>query len=786
MVALCVLGACKSHGQLVLGIATDLSVRQQLDHVKLSVTRRGDTQPTVQHEWTLSGQPSSDFRLPGSFALYAAQGQSPTFDVMITGSLAGVEKVRRPAALGIIARSERFVRLGLTGSCETVGCPDSLACVEGKCAPHFVDPRRLPKFRPALLDHLECDSGTAFVDSSTHVLLPVLGSCATDETCSEGLCLLDPGALPGADPVPLAGGFEELYSATHTLFDARGPLDAPRYFATATPLDDGRVLVVGGYPSPVLDESTPAVDGASIYDPELAVSRRIGSPPAAIGGHTATVLADHTILFVGCAAGESTAFLFDPTTEKFTPLPPPPTARSFHTATRLQDGRVLLVGGTLGPNVVTTVERYDPSTKKFATLSSNVPRAFHQATLLDDGRVLVSGGSTTDGSALSSYTYYQPATDDFSALAPMKAGRMLHSAVKLDDGNVLLVGGFARALATGGAASADAEVVATGTSPGFSPSPPPIARAAQQVTALPGGRFLFVAGASTAATRLAPAGGAYVYDQSSRAFSLLPEPQAARIGAFAVALSSAQADVLIGGGNGIAVATDGGVPDGGDMNATCDPVGKSIGCANGDVCTVQGSEAFGPRLIAGLPRCIAAPITTGPQCTITKGSNGTVDDCAQGSVCLTDVGSGLRQCQQVCRTDTDCTGQRPRCAQLVTNATALGICMPACTYAVGNGAGDCTGFNDTDASTKPTVTCHFAAHVAAGANSATFDGICRFDGTASNGLGCDETIAETSCSAGTYCVGGMCHIMCTAQATCQGTTCTDPVPGDQSRNGYCP
>ncbi|MEO6952626.1 MAG: hypothetical protein ABI321_12500, partial [Polyangia bacterium] len=170
--------------------------------------------------------------------------------------------------------------------------------------------------------------------------------------------------------------------------------------------------------------------------------------------------------------------------------------------------------------------------------------------------------------------------------------------------------------------------------------------------------------------------------------------------------------------------------------------------------------------------------------TVMQDALGRFDDCQQGSVCLTDVATGLLQCQQVCRTDVDCTGQqRTRCAQLVTNTTEFGICMPPCTYANGSGAGDCMGFNNSDMSTKPPVSCHFAGHVPAGATATTLDGVCRFDGQSSNGLPCDETLVGSSCSAGTYCANGVCNIMCTAQATC--TVCVDPISGDKSGNGYC-
>ena len=793
-VALCLAAACKSHGQLVLGIATDQSAREQLDHVTLAVTRRGDSTPTVQHVWELSGLPAKDYRLPGSFALYANPGQEPTFDVEITGTLAGARKVRRLATLGIVAKSERFIRLGLTGSCATLGCPDSLSCVEGACVPRFIAPKRMPRFEKAFVDHLQCDSGTAYTDTSTHVLLPILGSCDSNQSCSEGVCLLEPSALSGADPVPLTGGLEELYSPVGTGFFPVGPLDAPRYFATSTPLSDGRVLVVGGFPSPVLDDSVPAVEGASIYDPGAAASRRIASPPDALGGHTATLLADGTVLFVGCAAGGPSAFLFAPATETFTSLPSPPSARSFHSASRLVDGRVLLVGGINGASVNAAVDRYDPSTRTFSTLSktTSAPRAYHQATALLDGRVLLSGGTTSDGSVLSTYEYYQPATDDFSAPVITDFPRALHTAVRLADGNVLLVGGFNKPLASRGAATADAQIVGTGSSPGTVLPAAPLPRAAQQAATLPTGEILFVAGASVSSLELAPAGGAFAYEPSTQTFRRLSDPAAARVGAFATALAGHPADILIGGGNGMAIFGDGGVPDGGsDMSSSaCNPVGPASGCAQNEVCTIAGTETFGPRMTSGAARCVTSKPAAGVSCTVNIGVASNTVDCAQGSVCLTDIADNAPHCQTLCRSDGDCaSGQRTRCALLLAGSD-VGVCMPPCAYAVGNGAGDCAVFNGTDASVKPQVTCHFEPTVAKAAGPVALDGICRYDGKHFNGNSCDESLEGTACSAGTYCAGPAkqqtCDIMCTAATAMQcQLACTNPVPTSTNGNGYC-
>ena len=146
------LAACQSRGQLVLGLATDLSARDQLDEVKLTVVRRGQQTPTVQHAWSLSGVPASDYRLPGSFNLYADDGQEPTFDVYIDGLLNGEQKVERHAVLGLVKGSDRFVRLSLAASCQTLGCPGSLTCVEGTCAPIGIDAHRLPLYRASMVN----------------------------------------------------------------------------------------------------------------------------------------------------------------------------------------------------------------------------------------------------------------------------------------------------------------------------------------------------------------------------------------------------------------------------------------------------------------------------------------------------------------------------------------------------------------------------------------------------------------------------------------------------------
>ena len=119
-------------------------------------------------------------------------------------------------------------------------------------------------------------------------------------------------------------------------------------------------------------------------------------------GHSATLLDDGTVLVVGGYGNlgdrngfRSDAEIFDPDTRRWSDAVSLTTPRPGHTATRLDDGRVLVFGGG-DPNqdaVFGAAEVYDPD------LGIWLPGAFthsarwgHTATLLADGTVLVAGG----------------------------------------------------------------------------------------------------------------------------------------------------------------------------------------------------------------------------------------------------------------------------------------------------------------------------------------------------------------------------------------------------------
>lgn len=272
----------------------------------------------------------------------------------------------------------------------------------------------------------------------------------------------------------------------------------PRATHTATPLPDGRVLIVGGCVQDHCDG--PAAVDSEVFDP--GAGRFTPGPPLRTGrfGHTATALQDGRILVVGGFPREATAPLdtaevYNPATGRFEPTGPMTVRRGGHTATRLRDGRVLVAGGANGSSVLAAAEIYDPATGRF-TLAAPLPgpRSIHGATLLGDGRVLVAGGQSARGSLLDTAATYDPGTDSWRAVGRLDAPKYKLALAPLPDGGALVVGGQTRD--DYAARLARTELFAPGSNT-FRPGPAmaePRYKIADAVVTLPDGRIVITGG----------------------------------------------------------------------------------------------------------------------------------------------------------------------------------------------------------------------------------------------------------------------------------------------------
>lgn len=239
----------------------------------------------------------------------------------------------------------------------------------------------------------------------------------------------------------------ELYDPDAGTFSATGSLALGRSYQTATVLLDGRVLIAGGWPA--MMPFGGATDTAEIYDPDTGQFSDTGSMNTPRKSHTASLLADGTVLITG-GLNESnepqpSAEVYDPETGTFTNTDSMTTPRYGQTASPLSSGKVLVAGGrSTGAIPTATAELYDPDSGTFSeTGSMTTPRGLQTASLLADGRVLVAGGDTTAllPSPTETAEIYDPGTGGFSATGSMSVPRSAQTGTTLASGDVLIAGG---------------------------------------------------------------------------------------------------------------------------------------------------------------------------------------------------------------------------------------------------------------------------------------------------------------------------------------------------------
>ncbi len=213
-------------------------------------------------------------------------------------------------------------------------------------------------------------------------------------------------------------------------------LIVPRAMHTATKLNDGNVLIVGG--SKIILHPRPAIPSMLSM-----LSMFCGKAPISV------------------KYGLASAEIFDPNTNAFTPVAETlRRPRAGHTATLLSDGNVLLTGGRAENEILRDAILYDSLSGRFQALRAQMSasRYAHQATLLTKGslagKVLITGGYSQIGpdiyegirdahNPLQEAELYDPVSKAFEPIhAQMISARAEHTATLLEDGNVLLAAGI--------------------------------------------------------------------------------------------------------------------------------------------------------------------------------------------------------------------------------------------------------------------------------------------------------------------------------------------------------
>lgn len=217
------------------------------------------------------------------------------------------------------------------------------------------------------------------------------------------------------------------------VLEVRGYTDLPR--------SGGRVVSVGrSHPFDVPESSGAARPTVRVAVRRVDEYVRPGGPnndcvaladPRA--GHTATLLEDGRVLLAGgyqiALNGTSTtlgsAELFDPSTGTLEQAPGLGSPRAFHTATRLPGGKVLLAGGEVksveGTLPVSNARVLDVAQGTSTGVELKAARSHHAAAVDSSGHVLLVGGVGEGGAVVSVAEGYDAATGQvFSVSAPVQ------------------------------------------------------------------------------------------------------------------------------------------------------------------------------------------------------------------------------------------------------------------------------------------------------------------------------------------------------------------------------
>jgi hypothetical protein len=306
---------------------------------------------------------------------------------------------------------------------------------------------------------------------------------------------------------------------------------------TSTLLPNGKVLIAGGFAGSG-GEYNP-YRTAELYDPGSGTFQSIGEMTIGRSGHTATPLKNGKVLIVGGWTGRydlrGSAEIYDPAANTFTPTGNLVVERAGNTATLLDDGRVLIAGGEdRQENAIASAEIYDPTTAKFtATGSMADPRGAHTATVLKDGRVLIVGGGSGHYPSQNVYRsaeIFDPAAGKFSSAGQMSVARHKHAAILLRSGKVLIVGGSDNRDWHGEYASAEIYDPASGKFTATGVMNAARFKLPAAAALLPNGKVLVAGGGPSAE----------LYDESMAAFTKVP-------GSLGAARFFASATVLPGG-----------------------------------------------------------------------------------------------------------------------------------------------------------------------------------------------------------------------------------------------
>ncbi|MHB2156512.1 Kelch repeat-containing protein [Calditrichota bacterium GD2] len=238
----------------------------------------------------------------------------------------------------------------------------------------------------------------------------------------------------------------EIYDYKNDEWHLTTPMNSKRYLHRLVLLPNNKILAIGGWKN----------SSCEIFDPETETWKYTDSlKDKHWDAYTVTELQDGKVLICGGyyltfdgnpSVQLNSCEIYDYKTEKWTYAAPMHYKRSGHSATLLKNGKVLVVGGsTDNAFELNKCEIYDPEENRWIEIDSlKIARDTHNAILLQNGKVLISGGLNYHRSGLpwlSNCEIYDFSSNEWINANSMIFARNSHLAFQIDNTNILFFGG---------------------------------------------------------------------------------------------------------------------------------------------------------------------------------------------------------------------------------------------------------------------------------------------------------------------------------------------------------
>jgi plastocyanin/N-acetylneuraminic acid mutarotase len=233
-----------------------------------------------------------------------------------------------------------------------------------------------------------------------------------------------------------------LPSSNNNPWTAAASMNVGRAFSAVATLNNGSLLVAGGFAGAVAD---PLISSAELYNPNSNKWTMTAPMHLERAGALAVTLNSGDVLVTG-GLGKSGVLtsceLYNPNTNTWTMTGNMTQARYDHQIILLNNGNVFVVGGGFGGTENNVTETYNPSSGTWTTDAPQpLPRADMIAVKLPNGNVLVAGGHTSKVETLLS-EIYNPVGDNWTQTGPLNTPHGDAGGVLLQNSNVLIAGGY--------------------------------------------------------------------------------------------------------------------------------------------------------------------------------------------------------------------------------------------------------------------------------------------------------------------------------------------------------